>query len=108
MCDDRVGRVTRDLYNAQCESGRLIYDLSAAWTSELARAQEAQVRAQAAEERVKVLEGEVDRLNQNVAEWSRQNLRIVALEVEQRRRAEAAEAKIAEIKAWLGKVGLGR
>lgn len=101
MCDDRLERLTRKLVDSQHESGRLIYDLSAAWTSELAQAQEAQVRARAAEERVKALEGEVDRLNQNVAEWSRQNLKIIAMEVEQRKRAELAEAQVMDLKAKL-------
>lgn len=37
------------------------------------------------------LEAEVARLNGQVAEWSRQNLAIVAAEVKARKRAEAAE-----------------
>lgn len=44
---------------------------------------------------------EVERLTSLNAEWSRQNLAIIALEVEARKRADKAEAKNAELERQL-------
>jgi hypothetical protein len=57
-----------------------------------------------AEERLVELEAEVARLNDLCAEWSRQNLAIVALEVQARKRSEALEAEVARVKAELRQV----
>lgn len=46
--------------------------------------------------RIAELEAEVTRMNGQIAEWIRQNLAIVALEVKERKRAETAERRLAE------------